>query len=100
MICHLHRGFYKNLTGVNLGTTPDLDTTNWVVEGVSITATEQCMGYQIGGKDVYEKYVALTSPTGTSNLVLQNGVTTLFSVNGVVKRSDQSPIGIYNTNGQ
>ena len=22
-------------------------------------------GYQIGGKDVYEKYVALTSPTGT-----------------------------------
>jgi len=49
---------------------------------------------------VYEKYVALTSPTGTSNLVLQNGVTTLFSVNGVVKRSDQSPIGIYNTNGK
>ena len=81
MICHLHRGGCKNLTGVN------------------ITATEQFMGYQIGGKDVYEKYVALTSPTGTSHLVLQNGVTTLFSVNGVVKRSGQ-PHWHNNTNGK
>jgi len=147
---------YKNLTGTNLDTTPNLDTTNWsaIVGGssvnvvnslnststvdalsaaqgknlqdnklntnsvinsatststtspvsaaqvrlldigkldkVDVTGTEQFMGYQINGRDVYQKYVSGTSPTGFTNLYLEiNGVNTLFSVEGVIKRDAQ-----------
>ena len=147
---------YKNLTGTNLDTTPNLDTTNWsaIVGGssvnvvnslnststvdalsaaqgknlqdnklntnsvinsatststtspvsaaqvrlldigkldkVDVTATEQFMGYQINGRDVYQKYVSGTSPTGFTNLYLEsNGVDTLLSVEGVISRNGQ-----------
>ena len=147
---------YKNLTGTNLDTTPNLDTTNWsaIVGGssvnvvnslnststvdalsaaqgknlqdnklntnsvinsatststtspvsaaqvrlldigkldkVDVTGTEQFMGYQINGRDVYQKYVSGTSPTGFTNLYLEiNGVDTLLSVEGVISRNGQ-----------
>jgi len=147
---------YKNLTGTNLDTTPNLDTTNWsaIVGGssvnvvnslnststvdalsaaqgknlqdnklntnsvinsatststtspvsaaqvrlldigkldkVDVTGTEQFMGYQINGRDVYQKYVSGTSPTGFNNLNLElNGVDTLLSVEGVISRNGQ-----------
>ena len=149
-------GIYKNLTAVNLDTTPNLDTTNWVaivggssvnvvnsltststvdalsaaqgknlqdnklntnsvinsatststtspvsaaqvrlldigkLDKVDVTGTEQFMGYQINGRDVYQKYVSGTSPTGFTNLYLEfDGVNTLFSVEGVIKRNAQ-----------
>ena len=87
-------GIYKNLTGNNTNTTPNVDTTNWsaIVGGssVDVTGTEQFMGYQINGRDVYQKYVGGTSPTGYANLYLElNGVDTLLSVEGVIKRNNQ-----------
>jgi len=87
-------GIYKNLTGNNTNTTPNVDTTNWsaIVGGssVDVTGTEQFMGYQINGRDVYQKYVGGTSPTGFANLYLElNGVDTLLSVEGVIKRNNQ-----------
>jgi len=85
---------YKNLTGTDLDTTHDDDTTNWsaIVGGsfVDVPVTEQFMGYQINGRDVYQKYVGGTSPTGYANLYLElNGVDTLLSVEGVIKRNNQ-----------
>ena len=61
------------------------------LDKVDVTGTEQFMGYQINGRDVYQKYVSGTSPTGFTNLYLEfNGVNTLLSVEGVIKRNGQS----------
>ena len=85
---------YKNLTGTDLDTTHDDDTTNWsaIVGGsfVDVPVTEQFMGYQINGRDVYQKYVSGTLPTGFANLYLVLcRVDTLLSVEGVIKRNNQ-----------
>ena len=60
------------------------------LDKVDVTGTEQFMGYQINGRDVYQKYVSGTSPTGFTNLYLEsNGVDTLLSVEGVISRNGQ-----------
>jgi len=93
-IINYNGDLYKNLTGTDLDTTHDDDTTNWsaIVGGsfVDVTGTEQFMGYQINGRDVYQKYVSGSSPTGFNNLYLEfDGVDTLLSVEGVIKRNNQ-----------